>query len=74
MFWRAVEHKDPRVHVAVRDGNWKYIDKKEDGEQFLYDLSKDISEKQNLAMENPEKCAALKVKIDQWEKQMKPPI
>ena len=74
LFWRRVEPKDPRIHVAVRDGNWKYIVDKENGEQFLFDLGNDISEKSNLAMENPEKCSALKMKIAEWEKQMKPPI
>jgi len=74
LFWRRVEPKDPRIHVAVRDGNWKYIEDKENGEHFLFDLSKDIGEKNNLAMENPEICSQLKAKCAEWEKQMKPPI
>jgi arylsulfatase A len=72
LFWRRVEPRDPRIHVAVRDGNWKYILQKENGVEFLFDLDNDIRERNNLAAENAERCAQLKAKIVEWEKQMKP--
>jgi arylsulfatase A-like enzyme len=74
LFWRRVDPKETRTHLAARDGIWKYIQSIENGQQFLYDLSNDISEKKNLAMAMPEKCAAMKKLIEDWEKQISPPL
>ena len=42
---------------GVRDGRWKYILRRRDGFEELYDLSKDRSERVNLAVKEPVACA-----------------
>jgi hypothetical protein len=49
----------------MRDCNWKYI-KNEDG-QYLFDLSKDPGEKQNLAMGRSEKIKKILQDFVIWE-------
>ncbi|MCK5704028.1 MAG: sulfatase, partial [Cyclobacteriaceae bacterium] len=43
----------------IREGNWKLIHYYEDGRQELYDLSTDISETTDIAMDNPERVKNL---------------
>jgi arylsulfatase A len=74
LFWRRVDPKETKTHLAVRDGNWKYIRTIENDQQFLYDLSDDIGEKKNLAMAMPGKCDAMKAMIASWEKEISPPL
>jgi len=45
--------------VAVREGDWKAIRPKKSRKWELYDLSKDISEKNNVAEQHPEVLARL---------------
>ena len=53
---------------VIRDGNWKLIENLEDHSLELYDLSADLSEKNNLASSQPEKAAALLSKLNDWRK------
>ena len=39
--------------TAVRDGPWKYLVRSPDGHEELYDLTKDVKEKHNVADANP---------------------
>jgi N-acetylgalactosamine-6-sulfatase len=73
LFWRRVDQTATKTHRAVRDGDWKYIDAPK-GARYLYDLSKDIGEKENLADRMPELADTLKKHIDQWEKEISPPL
>lgn len=65
LFWRFGPQK------AVRAGNWKLVDwrdfpaSKSSGWE-LYDLSTDISEKNNLAEAHPEIVARLKTSWEKW--------
>ncbi|MCA9081630.1 MAG: sulfatase [Planctomycetaceae bacterium] len=52
--------------AAVRDGNWKLIERYEDDSLELYDLSADISEQKNLVEQQPEIVARLKRQLDAW--------
>ncbi|MCI0390174.1 MAG: sulfatase-like hydrolase/transferase [Acidobacteria bacterium] len=64
--WRNGEN------AAVRKGNWKLF---KGGEQYwLYDLSKDIGEQQNVADKYPVIVAQLKKELADWEARMKPPM
>ena len=74
LFWRRTDPKETKTHLAVRDGNWKYIRTIENDQQFLYDLGADIGEKKNLATAMSEKSAELKQKIADWEKEISPPL
>lgn len=59
-------HKQNRLASAIREGSYKLIKYYDDGSLELYDLSKDISEKQNLAAKSPEIAARLAAKLDRW--------
>ena len=72
------EPRDPifrtRPCSIVRHGNWKLHHYYEDGGLELYDLSKDIGEKQNLASINPEKAQELYSILQQWCEELNAPI
>lgn len=51
---------------AIREGNWKLIHWYEDERVELYDLGKDMEEKNNLAASEPAKVQELQEKLDTW--------
>jgi len=56
---------------AIREGNWKLL---RGGErEYLYDLSTDPGEKQNLAAEHPDKATRLREKLTTWCAELDPP-
>jgi arylsulfatase A-like enzyme len=64
LFWRIAG--PARQQRAVRQGSWKLL---VDGGQFLlFDLSKDIGERNDLAMKRPDLVAHLRQQIANWEK------
>jgi len=67
LYWRTIERSH---HKAVRDGNWKYL--KIDDEEFLFDLSQDPTEKNNLRDKQSAKFQELKNKYAAWEAMMLP--
>jgi arylsulfatase A-like enzyme len=64
--WRNGEN------AAVRKGNWKLF--KGGDRYWLFDLSKDIGEQQNVADKYPAVVAQLKKELAAWEARMKPPM
>ena len=58
---------------AIRFKNYKMI-LDEDGNNFLYDLDLDISEKNNIALDFPELVNELRKKINKWNKKTIDPI
>ncbi len=59
-------------NAAVRKGNWKLF---KGGDQFwLYDLSKDLGEKQNVADKYPAIVKDLKQELVTWNARMKQPL
>lgn len=68
LFWRQGSAK------AVRQGDWKLVVSERTGKTWLFDLSKDISEKTNLAQENPQKVAELQGALKAWEKDFPPQL
>lgn len=50
----------------IRSKDWKLIYYHEDGRSELYDLSKDIGEEHNVASQNSDTVAALKLQLDAW--------
>lgn len=71
-FWHFPHYTNQgsRPAAATRQGNWKLIEYQEDGDIELYDLDKDISEKNNVAKEYADKAAALTESLHQWQKKM----
>ena len=57
---------------AVRSGDWKLVGEK--GKLSLFDLSKDVSEANDLAKQMPEKVAELTKLHDAWLAEMAKPV
>lgn len=59
-------HKRNRLGSAIREGEYKLIKRYRNGELELYDLSKDIGEKNNLASQKAGLVRRLEGKLDVW--------
>lgn len=57
LYWEF--HEGKYSHQAVRRGDWKAVRKDPNGMAALYNLRTDVSEKQNIAAENPEIVAEM---------------
>lgn len=68
MIWRATPSS------AMRKGNWKLIHTFEDNKCYLYNLSEDPYEKNNLAEANAAKKSELLTELKAWQKDCKAPI
>jgi arylsulfatase A-like enzyme len=51
---------------AVRDGAWKYIFNASNGQEQLFELSRDPTELQSVAASEPERCRRLRQRIAAW--------
>lgn len=51
---------------AIREGDWKLIEKFETGETELYNLKKDVSEQKDVSGSNVEIVNTLKNKLKNW--------
>lgn len=67
-YWRAVPSS------LICRGNWKLIHFFEDDHVELYKLAEDPAERHNLALDYPEKAAALKEELQQWQETTQAPI
>ncbi len=61
--WR-IQHLG-RHQKAVRHGDWKFIEHAGVGQ--LFNLARDISERRDLSIHQPEKLAELKRRLTDWE-------
>jgi arylsulfatase A-like enzyme len=55
---------------AVRMGQWKLIERFEDGRVHLFNLAEDLSEKRDLAGDQPDRVAAMRAKLHAWYKEV----
>jgi arylsulfatase A-like enzyme len=55
---------------AVRMGDFKLVERFEDGKTHLYDLSKDVGERKDIADKHPEKVADMRKKLHAWYKEV----
>jgi len=55
---------------AVRVGNYKLVERYEDGQVHLYDLSADIGELHDLAEQQPARVADMRNRLHTWYKQV----
>ena len=55
---------------AVRMGDFKLVERFEDGKTHLYDLTKDIGEQNDIADKHPEKVNAMRKKLHAWYKEV----
>jgi arylsulfatase A len=71
--WRV--DRSRRKMKAIRHGDWKYV--QDDMAELLFNLKDDISERQDLYYEHPEKVKELKARLAAWEQnvdQVPPPM
>lgn len=66
LYWRMLY----RNQKAVRSGVWKYLSI--EGNEFLYDLSRDERERANMRYREPEKFAELRKAYAEWHASMPP--
>jgi arylsulfatase A-like enzyme len=59
-------HGSNRLGGAIREGDYKLIERYDDGSVELYNLAEDLSEERDLSGTMPEKAAELKRKLDTW--------
>jgi len=73
LFWHYPHYSNQGTQPgsAVRLGNFKLIDNFESGKQELYDLSRDISETNDLSASNPAKAKELFGLLNEWRKTTK---
>ena len=69
LYWRTFQVSK---HKAIRDGKWKYL-QDEKGE-YLFDLSTDQGEKNDLKLRETERFKSMKEKFEKWEKTVLKPI
>ena len=55
---------------AVRMGDWKLIERFEDGRVHLYNLEQDIGELRDLASEHPQRVKRMRKRLHAWYKQV----
>lgn len=67
IFWRS----SSQGQSAVRQGSWKYLRIGE--KEYLFDLSKDLGERNNLAVEYPQRVEAMRLAFEGWEREMSAP-
>ena len=64
LYWRMKF----RTQKAMRSGPWKYLSL--DGDEFLFDLSKDQRERANRAGHEPDRLATMRKRYADWEATM----
>jgi arylsulfatase A-like enzyme len=69
LYWRVTQRKNEK---AIRFGDWKFI---EDAKgEYLFNIAKDQTEKNNLKDTNKEMADKLKKLLSDWEKSVLKPI
>ena len=59
-------HRGNRLGGAIRMGDYKLIERYEDGSVELYHLSKDIGEQEDLSKQKPDLAREMKAQLDRW--------
>jgi len=62
-----------RPHSAVRKGDFKLVKFQDNGELFLYNITTDKEESENLAIKNPKKAKELEILLMNYFKQVHAP-
>jgi arylsulfatase A-like enzyme len=70
MFWHYPHYGNQggAPAAAVRDGDWKLIEWYEDGSVELFNVREDVSEKNNLAAQQPQRVRQLRDRLEAWRK------
>jgi arylsulfatase A-like enzyme len=68
LHWRTDSYR------VMREGDWKLQVTEQPRKDWLYDLAKDPTEKNNLAESEPQRVAAMKAKIVEFNQTQRKPI
>ncbi len=70
IFWHYPQYagKGDSPAAAIREGDWKLLEFYEDNHVELYNLKKDISEKNDVSKQYPELVKKLTNKLHNWQK------
>jgi arylsulfatase A-like enzyme len=68
LYWRTDDY------LALRDGDWKLQVAQRPQKTWLFNLAADPTEKSDLAAREPERVAALKAQLAQWNQQQRKPL
>jgi arylsulfatase A-like enzyme len=55
---------------AIRNGDWKLVERYEDGRVHLYNLRDDVGERRDLASEHPDRVGDLRSRLHAWYRQI----
>jgi uncharacterized sulfatase len=64
--------KNPMPDLAIRDGDWKLLVKRDGSRAELFDIIKDPNESKNLASEHPDVTKRLTAAVTAWDKAIDP--
>lgn len=70
LYWHLPHYHHSTPASAIRQGDWKLIEFFEDGALELYNLHDDVSERQNLAAEYPDRAKSLQALLSEWRTQV----
>ena len=70
LYWHQPHYMNQggRPGGVIREGEWKLIERYEDGGLELFDLAKDPGEKTDLAGAEPARVAAMRGKLEAWRR------
>ena len=68
LYWHLPHYHHSTPASAIRQGDWKLIEFFENGAVELYDLSRDLSEQNNLAAAEPARAEALQSALRRWRR------
>lgn len=63
-------HRSNRLGGAIRAGDYKLIERFDDGSVELFDLARDLGEEQDLAADMPELAADLRARLVAWRQRV----
>ena len=64
-------HGDNRLGGAIRQGDFKLIERFDDGSLELYNLKDDIGETKNLTAALPDRAAKMQAQLQTWREETK---
>lgn len=70
MYWHYphFSNQEGRPAAAIRIGDYKLVESYETGKRELFDLSKDLSESQDLSQRMPKKVSEMARELEKWRK------
>ncbi|MBX3741202.1 MAG: sulfatase [Akkermansiaceae bacterium] len=70
LYWHYPHYHATRPSGSILSGDWKLIEWFETGKTELYNIAADPREEKDLAVENPEKAAALLADLKKWREEV----